>query len=130
MNKSALIIDDHLVNRVVLEKFFKRLDFTIEGASDIPTAIRKYRQAQVSLVTLDLHLPKLGGYDFLDYLRTHHGQSGLPVPPVFVITGDATVRASDISLRCASGRLFFKPVDLGVIAAALAEIGLCESAPR
>lgn len=124
MSKSALIIDDHAVNRIVLEKFFTRLNFTTAEAQDIPTAIRKYQSTAFSIVALDLHMPKLNGFDFLEFVNAEAAKSGAPIPPIFVITGDATVRAKDLRERCPATRLFFKPVDLQELRAALSEIAL------
>ncbi len=84
-NKLILIADDAEVNRNILQMFFQdRFDTLVAADGEEAIAHLKERGDAISLVLLDLVMPKKDGFDVLQYMQ----DKGLTkTVPVIVITG-------------------------------------------
>jgi two-component system chemotaxis response regulator CheB len=76
-----LIVDDSQTARLVLTRELERQpDFMVVGAAaDAFEARRMILAGQPHVMTLDLHMPRMSGLDFLEKLMAHH-----PLPVVIV----------------------------------------------
>lgn len=108
---NCIIVDDIAADRAVIERFCKRsgLFDHVKGFAEPTRAIKHLREHDVDLIFLDIHMPKLSGFDFLSTLQE---------PPciIFISNDDATatrafeVDAIDFLLKPVSFQRFLKAV--------------------
>lgn len=106
--KRILVIDDDLAIRVLLQAVLRRMHFDVELAEDGAVGLEKLQaNGSVDLVLLDLMMPKLNGYEFIDQV----GRSELKRPHIIVFTaaGKRGVDKIPPDSICAS---ILKPFDL------------------
>jgi DNA-binding response OmpR family regulator len=80
--RRILVVDDDLAIRVLLQAVFRRLGFEVELAEDGEAGLRMLKNRQFDLVLLDLMMPKVSGYEFLERI---HAEKGVP-PHIVVFT--------------------------------------------
>jgi DNA-binding response OmpR family regulator len=64
-----LVIDDDVAIRVLLQAVLKRINFEVDLAEDGEVALEKLRVRPYDLILLDLMMPRVNGYEFLDRLE-------------------------------------------------------------
>lgn len=106
--KRILVIDDDLAIRVLLQAVLRRMQFDVELAEDGAVGLEKLKSdGVIDLVLLDLMMPRLNGYEFIEQV----GTSGLERPHIIVFTaaGKRGVDKIPPDAICAS---ILKPFDL------------------
>ena len=120
-NVSILIAEDDTSNREVLESILRSLKFTnIITAEDGLECIRKIKTNKVDILFLDLIMPKLSGYQVLDYLKSVESSKN----KIKIIPISASVLDEDIK-RCKSyGIEAFvkKPIDISLLKEAIISV--------
>ena len=114
-----LIVDDHPVNREVLQRQLELLGLSADIAEDGAAALALWRKAHHSVVLLDLHMPVLDGFGLADAIRREELKCDLPRSALIAVTADA-LKGEDA--RCfAAGMDGFipKPVSLDALARTL-----------
>ena len=106
--RRILVIDDDLAIRVLLQAVLKRMHFNVELAEDGAVGLEKLQgDGTIDLVLLDLMMPRLNGYEFIERIGT------IPVkrPHIIVFTaaGKRGVDKIPPDAICAS---ILKPFDL------------------
>lgn len=106
--KRILVIDDDLAIRVLLQAVLRRMNFKVELAEDGAAGLEKLQgDGSVDLVLLDLMMPRLNGYEFIERV------GAVPVKPphiiVFTAAGKRGVDKIPAGAICAS---ILKPFDL------------------
>jgi CheY-like chemotaxis protein len=76
MTLHALIIDDDAYSVHIMERLLDLQDMTYTSIKD-PTKLPEVLESvdQVDIIFLDLEMPKLDGYEVLEILRGHFGES-------------------------------------------------------
>lgn len=107
--KRILVIDDDLAIRVLLQAVLKRMQFDVELAEDgLDGLERLAANGSFDLILLDLMMPRLNGYDFLDQVAQRYpGQDHHIV--VFTAAGKRGVEKIPDDTVCNS---ILKPFDL------------------
>lgn len=116
MNKIALIVDDSRVSRMMLSSLIlaEDPDWTIFEAADGAEAVRMAEQCQPSLISLDINMPVMDGFEAAALLRQQ-----LPTATVLLIS--ANVQASSRNRAEALAVHFLaKPISAVVARQALA----------
>lgn len=98
--------------------------FTVLLATSAEAALRIAPEQALSLITLDVQLPGMDGWEFLAAIREH---PVLAHVPVVVISGTA---ASNMALSGGAAAILQKPVSHVDLKASLAHLGLHEVAHR
>jgi CheY-like chemotaxis protein len=107
--KSILVIDDDLAIRVLLQAVLKRMQFNVALAEDGATGLEKLRgDARYDLILLDLMMPKLNGYEFIERVREEFPDDR-PHIIVFTAAGKRGVEKIPPASVCNS---ILKPFDL------------------
>lgn len=68
-SKTALVVDDHAINRRILRALLEPMGFRIVEAEDAGAAITQAKQQAFDLVLMDLHLPGMSGVDAAKMIR-------------------------------------------------------------
>ena len=108
--RKILVIDDDLAIRVLLQAVLKRMRFEVELAEDGSVGLEKLkRNGKVDLILLDLMMPKVNGYEFIDRVRTEYPDGRRPHMVVFTAAGKRGVDKIPPNAICNS---ILKPFDL------------------
>lgn len=106
--KRILVIDDDLAIRVLLQAVLRRMNFAVELAEDGAAGLDKLQgDNPVDLVLLDLMMPRLNGYEFIQ--RVDAVPVKRPHIIVFTAAGKRGVDKIPPGSICAS---ILKPFDL------------------
>lgn len=85
---SALLVDDHALNRKVARLFLEPLGISIVEAENGEEAIRWLQTQPFDLVLLDMHMPVMDGSETLRHIR-EHGDLAIRNVPVIALTADS-----------------------------------------
>lgn len=105
--KRIAVIDDDLAIRVLLDTVLRRLGFEVALAEDGEAGLELVRNGEFHLVLLDLMMPRLNGYEFLE--QYHAGKLSRAHVIVFTAAGQRGVAKIPKNTICASIQ---KPFDL------------------
>lgn len=102
---NSIIIDDDELARVIIERYCSKLDYlniqaTFDNALD---AIDFINNNKVDLVFLDIHMPELSGFDFIDSLNNP--------PNIILTTSDEHFALNAFEYKCIIDYLV-KPIKL------------------
>lgn len=107
--RKILVIDDDLAIRVLLQAVLKRMKFEVELAEDGAAGLEALeRDSTYDLILLDLMMPRLSGYEFIEQVSRRHGQDR-PHIVVFTAAGKRGVDKIPAHAVCNS---ILKPFDL------------------
>ena len=76
MSKTILVVDDKKELRVMVQAYLEQEGFRVVSAADGQEALFVARHEKPDLIILDLMMPKMGGYEFLN---AHKRQAETPV---------------------------------------------------
>ena len=108
--RKILVIDDDLAIRVLLQAVLKRMKFDVELAEDGSVGLEKLRRDnKFDLILLDLMMPKVNGYEFIDAVQGEFHDGNRPHIIVFTAAGKRGVEKIPANAVCNS---ILKPFDL------------------
>jgi CheY-like chemotaxis protein len=106
--KRILVVDDDLAIRVLLQAVLRRMNFSVELAEDGQKGLDKLRDTPYDLVLLDLMMPRVNGYEFIESVRNDPSLSK-PHIIVFTAAGQRGVEKIPANSVC---NAILKPFDL------------------
>lgn len=107
--RRILVIDDDLAIRVLLQAVLKRLKFEVALAEDGAAGLEMLQgDSAYDLILLDLMMPRLNGYEFIEQVGLRHPQHR-PHIIVFTAAGKRGVDKIPANAVCNS---ILKPFDL------------------
>ncbi len=118
--RKILVIDDDLAIRVLLQAVLRRMKFNVELAEDGAAGLDKLQQnsdGQFDLILLDLMMPRLNGYEFIDQIAQRYPENK-PHIVVFTAAGKRGVDKIPDDTVCSS---ILKPFDLDKFIDVIAE---------
>jgi two-component system chemotaxis response regulator CheY len=121
MTTSILIVDDSAVSRsIIIRSLPASWDVAITQASNGREALHALRQKSHAVVLLDLNMPVMDGYAFLEAMN----QSDLAMPIVIVLSGDIQPGAQARVKQLGARAFVQKPVRADRVIVALRETGV------
>lgn len=78
-NRTLLVIDDVEENCELLKKRFEKRGFKVESASDGQEGLMVLALNDINLVFLDLNMPLMNGFTFLEKVKMNKKHSHIPV---------------------------------------------------
>ena len=119
--RKILVIDDDLAIRVLLQAVLRRMKFDVELAEDGAAGLDKLQNSdgdgQFNLILLDLMMPRLNGYEFIDQIAQRYPENK-PHIVVFTAAGKRGVDKIPDGAVCSS---ILKPFDLDKFIDVIAE---------
>ncbi|MCB1011985.1 MAG: response regulator [Microthrixaceae bacterium] len=104
-----LVVDDRQSNVVLIRKLLGRAGYSkVRSATDPREAILLVHSWEPDLVILDLHMPHIGGTEFIE--RINSGVRPTAVK-VLVVTGDDDPETLDRAVRAGADATLIKPID-------------------
>jgi DNA-binding response OmpR family regulator len=117
----VLIVDDEPSIREILRRSLTAAGYAVQEAESPVEASRIFLKEQIDAVILDLRMPDLTGFNFLDWLRTEPSEH-MQTVPVFILTGHALSDTERETLRRQRAGVFFKPQGIAEILKALKHV--------
>lgn len=106
-----LVVDDHEANVVLTRRILRKAGYVnVRAVTDSREALLLANSWQPDLVLLDLHMPHIGGTEFMLKLC---GEQDQPRVPVLVVTGDDEPDALDRARRAGAEGCLVKPIVAG-----------------
>ncbi len=112
--KKILIVDDSNTNIVLLEAILNSRGYDIRTAYNVDEAYTMLDKDRPALILLDLLMPRVSGYQFLDQLKSNDETRDIPVIIVSAVT-DAPNIQKTFDLGAAD--YIEKPVDIKTLLA-------------
>lgn len=110
--RTLLVIDDVEENREILRYRLEQQGYTIEMAGDGQEGLMLMNKQPVDLVLLDLNMPVMNGFTFLEKLKSNQKLTGIPV--IVVSSFDDEETTNNVLLFGACG-FVSKPYDMSQI---------------
>ena len=96
----ALVVDDSITVRRVMEKFLERNGLRVMTAKDGLDAIRVLQDAKPNIILLDIEMPNMDGYEFATHVRNDDRVSDVPIIMITSRVGDKhRARAIEIGVN-------------------------------
>lgn len=96
----ALVVDDSITVRRVMEKFLERKGVRVVTARDGKDAIRVLQEAKPDIILLDIEMPNMDGYEFATHVRNDERMASVPIIMITSRTGDKhRARAIEIGVN-------------------------------
>jgi signal transduction histidine kinase len=106
--KCVMIVDDDAILREVMAGLFDKLGYDTLVAENGEAAIHHIARTPLSLVVVDLSMPKLDGFGLIRHLRQHPRTVDVPV---IVATGNDDRSAIEEAYRLGASSFVTKPIN-------------------
>lgn len=105
---NIIAIDDFSMNLLIIKNALDDLAniYTVKSASAAMLTLNKLKN--VSLILLDLEMPDVSGFEFLEYLRTSPVYSDLPV---IIISSNSKIETIKKAINFSINDYITKPFD-------------------
>lgn len=113
--QAILIIDDEPALRIMLRELFEGEGFTVIEANDGKEGLAKLRQAgpgKISLIVVDLVMPRIGGLAFIRKAREEHEEK---CPLILVCTAHAERKLVELAMQQKVAGYIVKPYKMEVM---------------
>jgi Response regulator containing CheY-like receiver, AAA-type ATPase, and DNA-binding domains len=87
-NHTALVVDDDPEARDMMRRLLENHGWSVEAAADGRLAIEKLKERVPAVILLDLMMPEMDGFQFVEELRKHTEWRDVPV--VVITSKDLT----------------------------------------
>lgn len=104
---TVLVVDDEYAFCRSLKLFFEKIGFDVRVATNGEHALDLARECNPALMTLDIRMPGLNGYDVLQKAKRHH-----PDLPIIVITAIEVPKMEEMLEHSGAHALLQKPLNL------------------
>ena len=92
MDTTLLVIDDVEENCEMLERRLEKEGYKVEVAIDGQEGLLRLSRKEIDLVLLDLDMPVMNGFTFLEKIKANKKFSNIPVVVVTTIDDEDTAR--------------------------------------
>ncbi|MEE4213416.1 MAG: response regulator [Bacteroidales bacterium] len=90
--KKILVVDDSNTNIVLLESLLERNGYTVFTAGSGRQGLDSMRNMLPDLIVLDLKMPDLGGFEFLEVLRENDDWMDIPVVILSAVSDSDSIK--------------------------------------
>lgn len=90
LGRLVLVVDDHPINRLVLQSQLGSLGYAAESVESGDQALEALQRRRYGLVITDCNMPGISGYDLSRFLRERERAFGLPRTPIIACTANAS----------------------------------------
>jgi CheY-like chemotaxis protein/HPt (histidine-containing phosphotransfer) domain-containing protein len=115
----VLVVDDHPVNREVLELQIGLLGLAADTAADGDEALVAWAPGRYAAVLVDIHMPRMDGYELTRRLRRAEAERGGSPTPVVAVTANAMKGEEERCLSAGMDAYLAKPVNMDRLRATL-----------
>ncbi len=120
----ALVVDDDDQEAELVRVLLEGEGFTVLRANSAEDALRMPPSRPLSLITLDIHLPGMNGWEYLLHIRD---SAALANVPVVIISGQGNL---PLGLTQGASAMLHKPISRAQLKISLINLGLHPSSSR
>ncbi|MBF0620171.1 MAG: response regulator [Candidatus Omnitrophica bacterium] len=106
MPKKILLVDDDRLNITLIQFGLKEKRYDVVTAADGAEGLECVRQERPDLIVLDVQMPRMGGFEFMNELKSVSGGADIPV---LMLTANENMQ--ELFLSEGVKGYFVKPVD-------------------
>ncbi|MEI6820390.1 MAG: response regulator [Bacteroidota bacterium] len=81
-----LVAEDYLFNQIILQRYFKKLDYSFVICNNGSDAIKELKENDFDIVLMDIEMPIMGGIEAVTYIRTVLNTEKKSIP-ILALTG-------------------------------------------
>jgi CheY-like chemotaxis protein len=107
MPRMALVIDDSMLIRHTVCRYFESRGFLVESATNGVEAVEMLQHVTPSLIVTDMQMPKMSGRELITVLKNRPDTKDLPI---IVLAGKKT--SSDPTEETRADVVIFKDIDI------------------
>jgi CheY-like chemotaxis protein len=115
----VLVVDDHPVNREVLVMQLKLLGIAADSVAGGIEALAAWERTRYAAVLLDIHMPRMDGYELTRRLRDAEAECHGVRTPIIAVTADAMKGEEERCLETGMDAYLLKPVNIERLRATL-----------
>lgn len=121
----ALVIDDSLAMRGILEKMLTEVGFEVTSAGDGREALAQLKAGgRFDVALVDWNMPELDGYEFVEAVRADHAYDALLM---MMVTSETELSQVVRALEAGANEYVMKPFTKEVLIEKLEILGLVEA---
>lgn len=121
--KTALVVDDNEINRILVSRFLTKLGWTVDNAEDGDQALAWMTAHSADLVLLDISMPTICGQEVCKRALAEGLAKGAKL---VAYTAHAMPEEREAFVACGFDAILVKPVSRQSVADLLADLGLAE----
>ncbi len=106
MAKLILCVEDEPLSAEAVRRALNYAGFEVQIASTAAAALQAMQARRPDLVLLDLLLPDVNGYSFIDLLRDYEGLDQIPI---VIVSGCASPEAQSLGRELGARAYLIKP---------------------
>ena len=76
---SVLVVDDNHANLEMIGEFLKQLNYEVRVATNGEAALESVKMQHPNIILMDIHMPKLDGYETCKLLKADPATKNIPV---------------------------------------------------
>ncbi len=119
---SVLLVDDHAVNRRVVEMMLAHAEVDITSVENGQEAVDAFAAGRFDLVLMDMQMPVKDGLTATREIRLMERSRGGAATPVFLLTANASPEHVEAGRQAGAGRHLTKPISAQALLEAVAEV--------
>lgn len=104
--KRIMIVDDAATVRMYHRGILESAGFEVEEAMNGLEALEKALESPFDLYIVDINMPQLDGYGFLQALRSED----IPQAPAIIVSTEAADKDEDAAYRAGANAYMIKPI--------------------
>lgn len=110
--KRVLVVDDSETIRLEVGRALQQAGYVIVEASDGVEGLEKAAEGNLSLVLLDVNMPRMGGLEMLEEMRASPKTQNVPV---LVLTTEVQESMIERAKRAKASGWIYKPPDMELL---------------
>ncbi len=118
--KDILVVDDYRLTRMIINKYVNKIDqWKVREAENGKQALEQVKKAPPDVIILDIMMPEMDGYEFLQHLRANEEWQNIPV---LILTALNTTENEVKVLDMGADDFITKPIERDILMARLKRI--------
>jgi CheY-like chemotaxis protein len=79
ISRMALVVDDSMLIRHTVCRFFEQRGFTVESATNGQEALETLQRIEPDIIVTDMQMPKMSGSDLITALKKQPATANIPI---------------------------------------------------
>ncbi len=107
---TILLVDDSGDNRLLIENYLKKTDYSLHMAENGEEAVRKFKEREYDLILMDMQMPVMDGYEATREIRRLEKINKRRTVPIIALTAHSLTEEMEKSLHAGCNRHITKPI--------------------